>query len=455
MLSYSMNENTASSGNRVLIGEIFRDIPLTRFHWMALSILFVAFAIEAWEFMVPFFTVSGLMSYFGVNYDIAGLMMSAAFFGALVGAYLLAPIADIIGRKKTIIIGLVGYSIFNLITVLSPSSSWEFFFISRFIAGLFLIVVMIQPFPLLEEFLPVRVRGRMTTYLAAGWPIGTMMLIGAVYLLYPSYGWQGVFAFSSVVALIWLVAVVLLIPESPYYLVGVNKQEIAKKIINEKIVGKENYVSNDVELYTVKVESKFRLGELFKKQYVKYTILIFLGNFFFSFGYWGLFSWLPTILSSRGLTFVTTLDFVFVSALAQFPGYFAAAYWEEKRIGRKKLLIIFLIAAALGTFLFAYSYTFEMMIIALVILSFFNLGGWGIWDVWQPELYPTELRGTVMGWIGGAQRISNSIAPSVLGFLLATKLITFDIIVVLVAFSLIVTAIVITPLKETRGEILL
>lgn len=392
-----MAEETLDNRNRILIGEIFRNIPLTRFHWMALGVLFVAFAIEAWEFMVPFFTVSGLMTYFGVGYDIAGLMMSAAFFGALVGAYLLAPMADIIGRKNTIILGLLGYSIFNIISVLSPSSSWEFFFISRFIAGLFLIVVMVQPFPLLEEFLPVKVRGRMATYLAAGWPIGTMMLIGAVYLFYPLYGWQGVFAVSSIVALIWLGAVVILIPESPYYLVGRNKQELAKKIINEKIVKKENYVSNDVELYTVNVKSRFRLVELFRKNYVKYTVLIFLGNFFFSFGYWGLFSWLPTILASRGLTFVTTLDFVFVSALAQFPGYFAAAYWEEKKIGRKKLLIIFLIAAALGTFLFAYSYTFEMMITALIILSFFNLGGWGIWDVWQPELYPTELRGTVMG----------------------------------------------------------
>ncbi|MEM3334163.1 MAG: MFS transporter [Thermoplasmata archaeon] len=440
---------------RIPVGELFKDIPVTKFHWIAISVLFVAFAIEAWEFMVPFFTVNGLMNFFNVNYDIVGLLMSSAFFGALAGAYILAPIADIIGRKKTIILGLVGYSIFNLLTVFSPSNMWEFFFITRFIAGFFLIVVMVQPFPLLEEFLPVKVRGRMATYLAAGWPIGTMMLIGAVYLFYPTYGWQGVFTVSSLVALIWLGAIIFLLPESPYFLVSKNKQKEAKKIINEKIVGKENFVPENVQLYTVEIKEKFKLAALFKKDYVKYTILIFFGNFFFSFGYWGLFSWLPTILYSRGLTFVTTLDFVFISALAQFPGYFAAAYWEEKKIGRKKLLIIFLVSAAIGTFLFAYSYSFEMMIVSLIILSFFNLGGWGIWDIWQPELYPTELRGTVMGWIGGAQRISNSIAPSLLGFLLAIHGISFDEIVILVAISLIVTALVIIPLKETRGEILL
>ncbi|MEM0150408.1 MAG: MFS transporter [Candidatus Micrarchaeaceae archaeon] len=440
---------------RILVGELFKDIPVTKFHWIAISVLFVAFAIEAWEFMVPFFTVNGLMNFFNVNYDIVGLLMSSAFFGALAGAYILAPIADIIGRKKTIILGLAGYSIFNLLTVFSPSNMWEFFFITRFIAGFFLIVVMVQPFPLLEEFLPVKVRGRMATYLAAGWPIGTMMLIGAVYLFYPTYGWQGVFTVSSLVALIWLGAIIFLLPESPYFLVSKNKQKEAKKIINEKIVGKENFVPENVQLYTVEIKEKFKLAALFKKDYVKYTILIFFGNFFFSFGYWGLFSWLPTILYSRGLTFVTTLDFVFISALAQFPGYFAAAYWEEKKIGRKKLLIIFLVSAAIGTFLFAYSYSFEMMIVSLIILSFFNLGGWGIWDIWQPELYPTELRGTVMGWIGGAQRVSNSIAPSLLGFLLAIHGISFDEIVILVAISLIVTALVIIPLKETRGEILL
>jgi len=437
---------------RVLIGEFFKEIPVTGFHWVALAVLFVAFAIEAWEFMVPFFTVSGLMTYFNVGYDIAGFLMSSAFFGALAGAYLYAPIADIIGRKKTIIIGLVAYSIFNLVSVFSPPNMWEFFFVTRFIAGFFLVSVMVQPFPLLEEFLPVSVRGRMTTYLAAGWPVGTMMLIGAVYLFYPSYGWQGVFVVSSVVALIWLVAVIFLIPESPYYLVSVNKQDMARKIINEKIARK-NIVPDNVDLYTEKVKRR-TIIELFKKEYVKATILIFFANFFFSFGYWGLFSWLPTILANRGLTFVNTLDFVFVSALAQFPGYFVAAYLEEKKLGRKWTLIPFLIAAGAATFLFAYSYTFEAMIISLVILSFFNLGGWGIWDVWQPELYPTELRGTLMGWIGGAQRITNSIAPSLFGFLLATHAIGFDTIVVLVALSLFVTAVIVYPLPETRGKLL-
>jgi len=436
---------------KMLLGEFFKDMPVTSFHYMALAVLFIAFAIEAWEFMVPFFTVSGLMSYFHIGYNIAGLLMSAAFFGALAGAYLFAPLADIIGRKRIIEIGLLAYSIFNLIAIFSPANMWEFFFVTRFIAGFFLIGVMVQPFPLLEEFLPVRVRGRMSTYLAAGWPIGTMMLIGALYLVYPSYGWQGVYIVSSAVALIWLLAVIFLIPESPYYLVSVNKQELARKIINEKIARK-NVIPDNVDLYVEKVKRR-SIIELFRKEYWKMTILIFLGNFFFSFGYWGLFSWLPEILASRGLTFVTTLGFVFASALAQFPGYFASAYLEEK-IGRKWTLIPFLIASGAATFIFAYSYTFAWMIISLVILSFFNLGGWGVWDIWQPEMYPTELRGTLMGWIGGAQRISNSIAPSVFGFLLSTHAIGFTTIVVLVALSLLITAVVVYPLPETRGKIL-
>jgi len=437
---------------KIPVGEFFKEMPVTRFHWVALAVLFIAFAIEAWEFMVPFFTVSGLMTYFHIGYGIAGLLMSAAFFGALAGAYLYAPIADIIGRKKTIIIGLIAYSIFNLIAVFSPANMWEFFFVTRFIAGFFLVSVMVQPFPLLEEFLPVNVRGRMTTYLAAGWPIGTMMLLGALYLLYPSYGWQGVYVISSAVALVWLAAVFFLIPESPYYLVSVNKQDVARKIINEKIAHK-NIVPDNVDLYTEKVKSR-TIIELFKKEYAKATILIFFANFFFSFGYWGLFSWLPEILGSRGLTFVSTLGFVFASALAQLPGYFAASYLEEKKLGRKWTLIPFLIASGAATFLFAYSYTFAIMIISLVILSFFNLGGWGVWDVWQPELYPTELRGALMGWVGGAQRITNSIAPSLFGLLLATHIIGFDTIVVLVALSLLVTAVFVYPLQETKGKVL-
>ncbi len=86
---------------KVSLYGFFGKIPVSRFCWIALAIIFVAFAIEAWTFMVPFYTISGLITYF------VGLLISAAFLSVKAGVYLFVPINDTLMRKRTIIIGIL------------------------------------------------------------------------------------------------------------------------------------------------------------------------------------------------------------------------------------------------------------------------------------------------------------------------------------------------------------
>ncbi|MGC8542876.1 MAG: MFS transporter [Vulcanisaeta sp.] len=444
-----------SSGvqKEMLVGELFEYVKSGRIQWFVGSVLFFAFAIEAWEFMIPSFLLSALMSYFHVGYDIGGLLLSAPFFGALLGSYAVTWIPDVYGRKRAIQWGIIGYSLAGIITAFAPPTDYWWFFWSRFVAGIFLVLVMGQPFPYLEEFMPVKSRGRVTVYLASGWPIGTLMAVGAAYLE-PWIHWQGVILVSVAAMLIWLVPVSLL-PESPYYLVAAGKEMDAKKIL-KRVLGEDLYNKLNVDNAKLKVEERRRgnVIELFRGGLLKNTLFIFFVNVFYSFAYWGLFLWLPTILLQRGLTFVGTLEFVIAAALAQFPAYFVAAYLAETRLGRRITTISFMIIAGVFTFLFASASTLTDLLVYLVLLSFFNLGAWGVWDAWEPEMYPTPIRGILMGWVTGAQRIANAIAPVVIGALLAIHGITFTEVVLTIAVSAWISALLALPLPETRGKIL-
>ncbi|MGC9180849.1 MAG: MFS transporter, partial [Vulcanisaeta sp.] len=64
------------------------------------------------------------------------------------------------------------------------------------------------------------------------------------------------------------------------------------------------------------------------------------------------------------------------------------------------------------------------------------------------------IRGILMGWITGAQRISNALAPVVIGALLAIHGITFTEVVLTIAVSAWISALLALPLPETRGKIL-
>ncbi len=128
----------------------------------------------------------------------------------------------------------------------------------------------------------------------------------------------------------------------------------------------------------MKREKGGNIIELFRGGLLKNTLLIFFVNIFYSFAYWGLFLWLPTILLQRGgLTFVGTLEYVIAAALAQFPAYFVSASLAETRLGRRITTVSFMAIAGVFTFLFASASTLIDLLVYLVLLSFFNLGAWG------------------------------------------------------------------------------
>jgi len=74
------------------------------------------------------------------------------------------------------------------------------------------------------------------------------------------------------------------------------------------------------------------------------------------------------------------------------------------------------------TFLFAVVTGFEGLLISAVLMSFFSLGAWGSLYAWTPELYPTEIRTTGMGWASGMARVAGIISPILGGILFALAL---------------------------------
>lgn len=100
------------------------------------------------------------------------------------------------------------------------------------------------------------------------------------------------------------------------------------------------------------------------------------------------------------------------------PGYIAASFLTG-RIGRKLTVVLFIGAAAVAGYAFAFADSMKVVYASNFALAFFSLGAWGVWDTWVAELYPTSLRTVGYGWMIFAQRIANIVAPSTIGALLA------------------------------------
>jgi putative MFS transporter len=82
-----------------------------------------------------------------------------------------------------------------------------------------------------------------------------------------------------------------------------------------------------------------------------------------------------------------------------------------------------------------------------------HLGGWGVWDTWLAELYPTANRTAGYGLGVFAQRLSNTIAPSMTGFFIA-KSTSFGFTVEFIDTFLVATVLLVLLLPETEGYVL-
>ena len=54
------------------------------------------------------------------------------------------------------------------------------------------------------------------------------------------------------------------------------------------------------------------------------------------------------------------------------------------------------------------------------VISFFNLGAWGVVYTYTPEMYPTHLRGTGAGWAAACGRLFAFLAPLSIAWQIAT-----------------------------------
>ena len=79
--------------------------------------------------------------------------------------------------------------------------------------------------------------------------------------------------------------------------------------------------------------------------------------------------------------------------------------------GRRPTLVTFLLGSAMSAGLFAQADSSTQVLVAGMLLSFFNLGAWGALYAVTPELYPTRLRGTGAGSAAAFGRLASILAP--------------------------------------------
>jgi putative MFS transporter len=422
-------------------------VPLNRFHWKLLAGTGLGWMFDAMDVILISFLLAPIGREFSLDAPQRGLVVSAGFVGMFVGAAVSGRLADRYGRKAVFQVTLVVFSLGCVLSAAAPT--YETLLIARIVTGLGLGGELPVVSTLMSEFSPRAQRGRMVALLESFWAYGTIAagLIGVFVL--PSFGWRGAFLVGALPAL-YVAYVRRALPESPRYLA-------ARGLLNEAdAVVRQVEREGGAPLISVArpvappPAPKVGLGELWAAAFARRTVMLWILWFGIVFTYYGIFTYVPSLLVARGLTVSQSNEYFFASTFAQIPGYFSAA-WLVERWGRKPTLVTYLLGTAISAYLFGNAGTGTDAFIYVSLLSFFNLGAWAVVYAITPEMYPTSIRASGAGTAASIGRVGGIIGPFLTPVLVAAYgqaavFALFMVILVIVAIEVWGLA------EETRGR---
>lgn len=393
------------------------------------------------------FVLSPLSTELSLSPSKSGLLLSSWLVGMFFGGFLMGTIADRHGRKKSIITSIILYSIPAASTGIA--GDWMVIAALRFLAGIGASGFMAVTSTLISEYFPRKNRGRFVAFLESAWAFGWLLAAYLGLIIAPSMGWRPVMI-TGFIPLFAAILFYFMVPESIRFLERQGMKEKALKILDEASFLES--VNTEVEFEKVKKRKRFTISGLWSSEYRSRTIMIWIHWFCIVLTYWGIFLWAPYILAvERGISLVKSLQYSFLIVAMQIPGYWSGALLIE-RVGRKWLLATYMALAGLGSLMFANATTSSEVLLWGSIISFFNLGAWGITYAYTPELYPTSLRASGAGWANSIGRIGGIIGPIIAGILLSVIGRRYPIFIIFALVHFVSTIVIVLIGIETKGK---
>lgn len=356
--------------------------------------------------------------------DRLGLIFSFALAGMMVGAMVLAPVSDIIGRRKLIILSvtLVGISI--LFT--ANASTLTEFMILRFVSGLGAGAMLACQAALAAEYSPEKYRSLSVASTTAGYPLGATMTAVVAGFIMPEYGWRGMFWFGGGVTLAMGGIAWIFIPESLKFLFERRPANALERVNRILLKLKKDTIA---ELPVIAQERArqtkgfFRnMTTLLAKEY-RVTTLILWTTFFLCFAtLYFLMSWIPKLMEQTGYSAETGHFAFFLFNLGGVIGIFALGTLST-RWRLTNLVFVFLSLSAVCMVIFAAAPNrLNFLLIVIFFTGILQQGGFtGLYAI-AAKVYPTEIRSTGIGWAIGLGRSGAVLGPAAAGFLIAAGL---------------------------------
>lgn len=393
--------------------------PFSKYQWMILALCFVTVAMDGFDTAIIGFIASDLVQEWGVQKSDLGPVMSAALVGLAVGALTAGPMADRIGRKKVLVLSILVFGGFSLITAFATSLTQ--LTILRFLTGLGLGAAMPNAATLMSEYAPERRRALLVNLMFVGFPIGSSMGGFISAWMIPHYGWQSVLVLGGVMPLALAVALIFLLPESARYMaVKKRPQQQIARILRRIAPLPDNTQFVLQEAGQVKEQSA--LGVIFSPRYLVGTIMLCLTYFMGLLIFYLLTSWLPLLIRETGATLSQASVITALFPLGGGIGVLVLGALMDKLNPNKVVAVGYLLTGVFVCLVGFSTHSLVLMGVMVFIAGTIMNGAQSSMPALAAGFYPTQGRATGVAWMLGLGRFGGILGAFSGAFLMQAEL---------------------------------
>lgn len=343
-------------------------------------------------------------------------VFSATLVGWALGGVIFGIAADYIGRAKALVATILIYSLFTGLS--AAADTWWQLAIFRFITGLGLGGEWAAGAALVAEVWPDRLRAKAGAILQSAAAFG-YFFAAVITLFVGARSWRYVYLVGALPA-VFVLFIRVIVKEPEAWLKVRERRKLAR--VEPKSDQAKSPEADELRVFTLK--------QLFNPRLRRDTVVASLLAFVVLLALWGATMWIPAAIRERvnppaGLDAEAVKEYLNAQAsyavmLLNGGALFGYLWFGPlaDRFGRRAAFLVYFIGGVIlfpVTFLLTTSVT--QVFVLLPLVGFFTLGITSGFPIYLPELFPTHVRTTGVGFCYNAGRIITAGGVFLTGYL--------------------------------------
>jgi MFS transporter, AAHS family, 4-hydroxybenzoate transporter len=388
--------------------------PLGPRHWTLVAVLGLVTLFDGYDTFSPSYVIPYAIKQWGLPPSQAGLLVSSGLVGFMIGSLSVGLIADRIGRKPTLLAGLLIAGLVDLVTA-GQARAFAPFIALRLLTGLGLGMLLPLSVTFINEFVPRRFINILVGCVMIGWSGGGILAALMGLWLAPAHGWPALFWVDGA-ALPLVVLCAFVLRESPRFLAVKGDQAALRKVM--AWLAPERAALYADATFTTPEDSRHKasVSRLLEPQVRVATLTVWFCAACSLFTIYGLSSWLPQTMIQRGEGLGSSFAF---GALLQFMAILGGVGcgWAADRLDRRRVLAVSWVLSTVAIAGLALVNTHWSNIAFICVAGFFAFGAQTVLNNLTASFYDTEIKSTGVGMELGVGRLGGILGPYIVGWL--------------------------------------